>query len=149
MGPEAGERWSAGWRWGAWGVFSALLVYALDFHDPDKHLLNEITYKTRALGLPLGTFTKVLHVLVFAAWTYLLANALGRPPHGELSARARWILAGMVVLTAGGTELLQQLNPARHPAWADAGFDLLGAGLGLAARALRRRPRRTAPGPGA
>ena len=50
--------------------------------------------------------------------------------------RQRWIVAALVILTAGGAEMLQWLSPTRHPHLLDVAFKVAGGIAGLFAGSL-------------
>jgi hypothetical protein len=69
-------------------------------------------------------FSKGLHVTGYAVLTVLSAW-LG------VSGRWRWLLLAFLSAHALGTELLQNLEPSRHPSLRDVGLDHVGIALGL------------------
>ena len=70
-------------------------------------------------------FSKVVHVVGYAG--FAVCSAWLRLPR-----RFRWVLLLFLSIHAVGTELLQNLEPTRHPSWRDVGLDHLGIALGLA-----------------
>jgi hypothetical protein len=69
-------------------------------------------------------FSKGLHVTGYAVLTLLSAWL-------AVSGRRRWLLLAFLSAHAIGTELLQNLEPSRHPSFRDVGLDHLGIALGL------------------
>ena len=87
-------------------------------------------------GQRTGGPAKLFHFGSFALWAFLLGSALAGNCLQAVTKRAYLVFALAALIFVWLPEVLQTLNPDRHPAWLDVGINFAGALLGAAAQFL-------------
>ena len=109
-------------RWAPPALWAAALILATSWPNP---------------GVPqVGQADKLVHVLLYGILAWLLGRA--EPTLATLGRRAALTLAGLVCFAALD-EWHQGFVPGRSASRADWGADAVGAAMGLALVAVRRR----------
>jgi hypothetical protein len=142
---EVADRKGGTVRWALALLWTAGFLYLLiAFNPADSSLVALAGSWSQMMGLKPGALMKVGHVFGFFLLVVLWCGALSGGYREPLPQKARvWLPLGILLLAAA-TEALQGLNPVRHPAWLDVGFNAMGALTGLCARHLLVR-RETKP----
>ncbi|HEV3262433.1 MAG TPA: VanZ family protein [Gemmataceae bacterium] len=110
--------WAA-FRWLVWLVYAVAWTRALLMQVP-------VPGETiRRFHEDFFLFAKCVHLCAYALFAMLTGWLV-------VPARSRWLLLGLLVLHAAGTEYLQQFTADRHASVRDVGLNLVGLGLGVA-----------------
>jgi len=141
---ESDDRKGRMLRWVLALLWSTVFLYLLIAFNPTGSKLASLAGSWSArLGLPPGLLFKAGHVFGYVLWIFLWCGVVSGGYRRPLP-RWSWVWIPLgIFLLAAIPEGLQGLNPARHPAWMDVGYNALGAVIGLGIRLVVVREHRS------
>jgi hypothetical protein len=131
------DRTASNLRWTLALLWTSVFLYLLVALNPaDSEFVSLAGSWSQLIGLKPGALMKVGHVAGYVLLVVLWCGALSTGYRERLPRKTHiWLLISILLLAAA-TEALQGLNPNRHPAWLDVGYNVLGALIGFGLRQL-------------